>query len=111
SAAVELARGGAGPSLPELRVPRLVPHSSQDDESYRSDAGRTAAAARDPLTRLRARLLSDGIVDELVRADLQRALAAPEPDAARAHRWLYGGDPPLSGDAANGFAAAAGAGS
>ena len=99
--AVERARGGEGPSLLELRVPRIVPHSSQDDDSYRSDDERAAAAARDPLARLRSRLVSDGILDEggiereveavaaAVRADLDRALAEPEPDGQRYHEWMH----------------------
>ena len=45
AAAVDRARAGEGPSLLELRVPRLVPHSSQDDDAYRSDGQRAAAAA------------------------------------------------------------------
>jgi 2-oxoisovalerate dehydrogenase E1 component alpha subunit len=99
--AVDRARSGEGPSLLELLVPRLVPHSSQDDEAYRSDDDRAAAAEWDPLVRLRSRLVADGLLDEagvaavdaelheLVHDDLQRALAAPEPDPGRARRWLY----------------------
>ena len=117
TSAIERARGGGGPSLLELRVPRLVPHSSQDDESYRSDAERADAAARDPLLRLRARLLADAVldqssidaeqrsIDELVQADLQRALAVPEPEAGRAHRWMYAGDRPMSAELAESQAA------
>lgn len=107
-AALDRARVGDGPSLLELVVPRLVPHSSQDDEKYRTDHDRAAAAARDPLPRLRARLVATGVLDdtgvaaeeaavrELVHADLQKALAEPEPDPARARRWLYAGDTPLA---------------
>ena len=103
-AVVERARTGHGPSLLELCVPRLVPHSSQDDDRYRSDADRAAAAARDPLTRLRARLVDEGVADtvaldaedemlrEQVRAQADRALAAPDPEPARARRWMYAGD-------------------
>jgi 2-oxoisovalerate dehydrogenase E1 component alpha subunit len=101
AAAAARARDGGGPSLLELLVPRLVPHSSQDDEAYRSDADRAAAAANDPLDRLRARLVSEAILDEaaigavqaaaeaLVHDDLERALDQPEPDGDRAHRWLH----------------------
>jgi len=100
-AAVARARAGDGPSLLELVVPRLVPHSSQDDEAYRTDAEREAAARRDPLVRLRSALVASGIfdddgiqrekdaVDALVRGDLDRALAEPEPDPSRAREWLY----------------------
>jgi 2-oxoisovalerate dehydrogenase E1 component alpha subunit len=98
--ALDLARAGSGPSLLELAVPRLVPHSSQDDDKYRTDEDRAAANARDPIPRLRSRLhdagVSDATVDEedrsvvdLVEADLQRALSEPDPEPARARRWLY----------------------
>jgi 2-oxoisovalerate dehydrogenase E1 component alpha subunit len=99
--AVERARRGEGPSLLELHVPRIVPHSSQDDDRYRSDDERAEAAARDPLARLRSRLVADGILDEggiereveavaaAVRADLDRALAQPEPDGQRYHEWMH----------------------
>jgi 2-oxoisovalerate dehydrogenase E1 component alpha subunit len=104
SDAMNRARRGDGPSLLELTVPRLVPHSSQDDEKYRSDEDRAAAATRDPLVRLRAELVDRAVCDagaiadeervvrEQVRADLHRALEAPEPEPERARRWLYAGD-------------------
>ncbi len=104
AAAVGWARGGHGPSLVELRVPRLVPHSSQDDDKYRSDDDRAAAAAKDPLPRLRRRLIETGVMDavqldaedaaahEQVRADVERALDAPDPEPGRARRWLYAGE-------------------
>jgi 2-oxoisovalerate dehydrogenase E1 component alpha subunit len=104
--AVRRARAGDGPSLLEFRVPRLVPHSSQDDEHYRTAAEKEAALAADPLPRLRAELLGRGLLDErqeaelveniraLVRADADRAWDRPEPEAGRARCWLYAGDPP-----------------
>lgn len=99
--AVARARRGDGPALLELVVPRLVPHSSQDDEKYRSTEERAAAVARDPLTRLRAELVEGGVLsadavalvqadaEASVRADLDRALAEPDVDADRFGRWLY----------------------
>lgn len=104
--AVERARSGEGPSLLELLVPRLVPHSSQDDEAYRSDDDRAAAAEWDPLVRLRSRLIAEGLLDEaaiaavdaelheLVHDDLRRALDEPDPDPARARRWLFASEAP-----------------
>jgi 2-oxoisovalerate dehydrogenase E1 component alpha subunit len=104
--AVERARRGEGPSLIELRVPRIVPHSSQDDDAYRSLEERQAAAARDPLPRLREELLRRGVLSQQdaealesdlkrrVIADADRAWARPEPEGNRARRWLYAGDEP-----------------
>jgi len=104
--AVARARGGGGPTLLHLRVPRMTPHSSQDDDRYRSDAQRAAARAADPLVRLRRTLLEDGALDEAsdaalasaVRAavveDQDRALAMPAPEGARARRWMFAGDGP-----------------
>lgn len=99
--AVARARAGDGPTLLELQVVRITPHSSQDDERYRTDEQRAAAAAADPLVRLRTRLVAEGVlgdgdvevaqkeVDTIVRADLDRALTEPEPDPERFDRWLY----------------------
>ena len=103
--AVDRARGGGGPTLLELTVPRIVPHSSQDDDSYRSDADREGLRASDPLVGLRARCLDEGVltaeadaellaqIDAEVRDAAKRAIerAGPEPDRAR--RWLLAGDP------------------
>jgi 2-oxoisovalerate dehydrogenase E1 component alpha subunit len=102
SEAVERARAGDGPSLLDLHVPRLVPHSSQDDEQYRTDDERAAAAEHDPLPRLEAALglsadEAAGIRAEAhdeVKAAADAALAQPEPTPDRARRWLYAGDEP-----------------
>jgi 2-oxoisovalerate dehydrogenase E1 component alpha subunit len=99
SAAVERARRGEGPTLLDLAVPRLVPHSSQDDEGYRSDADREAAALLDPLPRLESSLDIDAEavrqeVYEEVKAAVDLALARPLPDGSRARQWMYAGDPP-----------------
>ncbi|MCC6179421.1 MAG: thiamine pyrophosphate-dependent dehydrogenase E1 component subunit alpha [Chloroflexi bacterium] len=105
-AAMERARRGDGPSVVEVMVPRMTPHSSQDDDAYRTDAERAEAVARDPLPRLRRELLTRGLLDEAGDAALRdeigrrvvaatdRALAMPEPAPERARRWLYAGDPP-----------------
>ena len=99
--AVERARRGKGPGLLELRVPRLGPHSSQDDDSYRLPDERAALAESDPIPRLRRELLDAGALSEeedrrlvaeafaLVDADAERALGAAEPEPSRARRWLY----------------------
>ena len=106
SEAVERARQGGGPTLLDLQVPRLVPHSSQDDEQYRTDEERERAAALDPVPRLEQEVLGRGLLDEeqlgalwrsthdSVRADVERAIERPLPEPDRARRWLFAGDPP-----------------
>lgn len=103
-AAVERARAGDGPTLLQLEVPRIVPHSSQDDDAYRTDEQRAEAERRDPLPRLRARCLDVGALTEAddaalvaaidgeVRDAAHRALEHPLPDGDRARRWLLAGD-------------------
>ena len=46
------ARNNEGPTLIDMSVPRIVPHSSQDDDTYRDADEKAAAAARDPIPRL-----------------------------------------------------------
>lgn len=100
--AVARARHGEGPTLLDLQVPRLVPHSSQDDEHYRTDEERAEAATLDPLPRLEAALglsadEAAAIRTELhdhVKAAADQALTKPPPTPDRARRWLYAGDPP-----------------
>ncbi len=97
--AAERARAGQGPSFIECRTIRLWGHYNRDVEHYRSKADRTAAEMRDPILRLRARLVGSGIVtaDQLARTEheiegeieklTEEALAAPKPSAhtARDH--------------------------
>lgn len=104
--AVERARTGHGPSLLEFRVSRMTPHSSQDDDAYRSPDEIQAAVAADPLRRLQSKVVDRGIlteesaidmgrsVTEAVLRDQDRALKRSEPDPARARQWLFAGDPP-----------------
>jgi 2-oxoisovalerate dehydrogenase E1 component alpha subunit len=107
--AVARARRGEGPTLLEARVPRITPHSSQDDDAYRDEKERKAAAAADPLPRLRSEVVDRGVLTEddvqrevdsiraEVSADELRALEQPEPEASRARQWLFAGDPPHQG--------------
>ena len=106
SVALDRARRGDGPAVVELRVPRITPHSSQDDDSYRTEDEVAAAAARDPVDRLRREVVERGVatkeeVDALderihtsVAAAAARAVEAPEPTLERARRWLLAGDEP-----------------
>ncbi|MBI3970575.1 MAG: thiamine pyrophosphate-dependent dehydrogenase E1 component subunit alpha [Chloroflexi bacterium] len=99
--AVTRARRGDGPSLIEAEVVRLVAHSNADDQTvYRTPDELAAAQARDPLPRLRRRLLGAGVAEAAlatweseVRARAEAALstaeASPDPDAADARKYLY----------------------
>ncbi|MGH7616221.1 MAG: thiamine pyrophosphate-dependent enzyme, partial [Gemmatimonadaceae bacterium] len=80
-------RGGGGPALVRLTVPRLCSHSGPDNQrGYRTEEEIAADAERDPLPRLREhlvpRVLSVNAWSELeaeVARDVERGL-----DAARA---------------------------
>ncbi len=99
--AIARARAGGGPTLIEAMCVRMVPHSSDDDDRYRSDADREAAAAKDPLPTFQNRLLALGLLapDEPAawEAEIRQQLlddqdwadAHPAPTAERARRWLY----------------------
>jgi 2-oxoisovalerate dehydrogenase E1 component alpha subunit len=94
------ARAGDGPTLIEARCIRLGPHTSDDDDRYRSDEERAACVAADPLPAFRRHLLAWGALDEAsltaldaeVRAEVRdaedRALALPPARDAFSH--LYG---------------------
>ena len=108
-------RGGAGPALVRLTVPRLSSHSGPDNQKgYRTDAEIADDAKRDPLPRLRKfvvpqHLSSDewrAVENEVKRdvdAGLTAARARPAPDPARVRRFMYAeakqsGDPtPIGG--------------
>jgi 2-oxoisovalerate dehydrogenase E1 component alpha subunit len=95
------ARAGEGPTLIEATVVRLVAHSNADDQStYRSAEDLAAARARDPLPRLRQRLLAGGTPEAELQewaaeataqaeAALESAEGAPDPAPAEALRHLY----------------------
>jgi 2-oxoisovalerate dehydrogenase E1 component alpha subunit len=99
--AAERARRGEGPTLIDAEVVRLTPHSSQDDDLYRSKEQLDADKARDPLARLRRYLEEQHLLDEAqdtalwerlrteVMAAQDRAEAAPLPVAADARKHLF----------------------
>lgn len=63
--AVERARAGEGPTLLECKTYRIVPHSSDDDESrYREKVEVEEWKKKGPIDRLRAYLASQGVWDE-----------------------------------------------
>ena len=98
--AASRARAGKGPTLLEAMTERLVGHYIGDAETYRPPGEVAAALEREPLTRLRVRLLEMGVhADKLerrteaVRSEVQthaaRALEAPLADASRVKEHLY----------------------
>jgi 2-oxoisovalerate dehydrogenase E1 component len=103
-------RGGAGPALVRLTVPRLCSHSGPDNQKgYRTDAEIAADATRDPLPKLRRHLVPDVMaaadwsaleadVARNVEAGLQKARARPAPDPAGVKRFMYS-EPRKSGEA------------
>ncbi len=83
---------------------RMTPHSSQDDDSYRTEAEKQAALDDDPMPRARERLFELGALDaeadarlwqlaerEMARA-AEEAKASPLPAPERARRYLYAED-------------------
>jgi acetoin:2,6-dichlorophenolindophenol oxidoreductase subunit alpha len=95
--AVELARGGRGPSLLECQTYRHYGHSKSDPAKYRPQGELERWLERDPLVVARARLVEAGVSDEDLDAAAERAkeemgraseaaLAAayPDPQAERA---------------------------
>jgi pyruvate dehydrogenase E1 component alpha subunit len=80
--AAEHARSGEGPYFIECTTYRLGPHSSSDDPSlYRDEAVARAWGEREPIARLRASLMRDGLLDPAADEQLTRELVA-ELDAA-----------------------------
>jgi 2-oxoisovalerate dehydrogenase E1 component alpha subunit len=74
AAAVAHARAGKGPAVVEAMTYRRGPHSTSDDPGrYRTLEEERTDGGEDPLARMRARLLADGIADE---AFFEEALAA-----------------------------------
>jgi 2-oxoisovalerate dehydrogenase E1 component len=102
-------RGGAGPALIRLTVPRLASHSGPDNQrAYRTEAELAADVARDPLPKLRAhvvpRILTanewaalEAEVARTVQAGVAAARARPPAAAERIKRFLYA-EPRLDGD-------------
>jgi pyruvate dehydrogenase E1 component alpha subunit len=76
SRAVARAREGGGPTLIESRTYRLGPHNTADDPTRYMDAGEVdARRALEPLTRVRAHLLAEGVLDEAGDRQLHDAAA------------------------------------
>ena len=70
--AVQRARNGDGPSIVELHVERMLPHTTDDDHTrYRSDEEIANMATRDPLSLTADMLKSDGILNDQTDSDIK----------------------------------------
>lgn len=86
---LEECRRGLGPKLIEAKTYRLAPHtSSDDDRRYRPRSELEEWIKKDPIDRLRTRLLAESAltddVDRQIRDDAQREIAAAVEAAERA---------------------------
>jgi pyruvate dehydrogenase E1 component alpha subunit len=72
--AVERARAGEGPTLIEAMTYRLNGHLLGDEGGYMDKAERQAAIAADPVAKLRARLIAEGIASEAELAGIESAI-------------------------------------
>ncbi|MET8557458.1 pyruvate dehydrogenase (acetyl-transferring) E1 component subunit alpha [Streptomyces sp. NPDC004959] len=71
-AALAHIRSGQGPMLVEAFTYRMGAHTTSDDPTrYRADDERQAWEAKDPIERLRAHLLAEGLADEAFFASLE----------------------------------------
>lgn len=98
--AVAGVRGGDGPALLRLTVPRLSGHSGQDTQTYKSTAEIAAERERDPYLRLRAQIVPSLLTTEdwdaavsQARSDVADSLARVEgfgtPDPKRVRRYVF----------------------
>ena len=103
--AVAYCRSGQGPALVHGHVVRPYSHSLSDDErAYRSEAELEADALRDPIAKMAALLLREGVLDERALKELEqgvdrevleaadRALAAAPPAVASVLLHQYSED-------------------
>ena len=99
--AVARARAGDGPTLVECTTYRWRGHSKSDRNLYRTQEEIEAWKQRDPIARLRERLVATGALDaaaadrlrqparEAVAAAVAFAEASPEPDPAQLEEGVY----------------------
>jgi 2-oxoisovalerate dehydrogenase E1 component alpha subunit len=103
--AVARARGGDGPTLLEVKVNRLTPHSSDDDDRfYRTREEVASYRERDPITVTAARLRDMGVMSEEQEAEIRERVKAvvndatdyaenaPAPDPSEAFKHVYASD-------------------
>ncbi len=81
--AIDYVRAGKGPAFVHGHVIRPYSHSLSDDEKlYRPEAERQMEVERDPITRFRKLLLSEGILDEAALHEMELDLTEEVQDAA-----------------------------
>jgi 2-oxoisovalerate dehydrogenase E1 component len=103
--AIDYVRSGKGPAFVHGHVIRPYSHSLSDDEKlYRPESERKLEADRDPITRFRAFLLSEGILDEAALHEIEldateevqeaadKAVAAAFPKPGTYLEYLYSPD-------------------
>ena len=101
--AVAHVRGGGGPVLLHLTVPRLQGHSFQDTQAYKSKDVVDAEWARDPLPRLKAHVVPslmsgtdwealEAATEERVRRAVQIADQRPVSEASQVTRFVFSED-------------------
>ncbi|MEZ5958898.1 MAG: thiamine pyrophosphate-dependent enzyme [Hyphomonadaceae bacterium] len=101
--AVAHVRGGNGPALVRLTVPRLQGHSFQDTQAYKSKDIVDAEWARDPLPKLKAHVVpsvmseaewdaTQSKVEERVRRAAQIADQRPVSEASQVTRFVFSED-------------------
>lgn len=101
SKALNLARSGGGPSLIEAMTARLLGHYIGDPETYRRPGELEEIKAKEPIVRLRQKLIESGIsereLEEVsedartkVEAAAEQAQAEPKSDPATVREHLYG---------------------
>jgi len=105
--AVEITRGGGGPTLVELKCYRYQPHTSDDDDSrYRTKEEVREWIAKDPVAKARAYLLESGAseaeleemrrgLDKEIEAAIAQAESEPDPKPEDAMRHVYAEGTPL----------------
>ena len=108
--AVERARSGDGPAIVVSHVPRLLPHSSSDDQrKYRPEKELAADRERDPLVVFRRTLLAESVatkkdfdtldvqVARQIESDVDWTLEQRPTDPATAKLHIYDEAPPPEG--------------
>lgn len=90
--AVDRARAGEGPTLIEAMTFRFEGHNMGDDGHYIPKEQMEAARAKDPIPRLRAHLIADGIIDDAGIAAMEAQIEA---EIAEAIEFALGSEFPL----------------